>query len=245
MSTLYEKIKNAYDEGETYGKLNTNDYPWVSNFTKECPDCHGEVSVFFTDPEHLWAESKCESCGKVITPDIEVPDDEEDSEVIDRTDEEDSDTNYFEVYIEDGNQSGVVAIYKDGSKWYEKVVDGNLDRSIFTKTYQGYLTKLDIMTWLRQDNFDSIKLLESNKLTEADTNYNTIVNDIVKAFMPYVDKFEFKDMRFEFEFKKFDKETVEAIQEKYKEDLGELRNTLSREGLNLEVSDQTVIISSK
>lgn len=235
MSTFYGKLMEAYSDN-TYGKLNPSDYPWVSNFTKECPDCHGKVSVFFTNPEHSWAESKCESCGKVIASDIEVNDSE---------DEEDSDTNYFEVYIEDGDKSGVVAIYKDGSSWHEKVVDGSLDKSMFTKTYQGYLTKSDIMTWLRQDNFDSIKLLESSKFTEAENNYNTIVNDVVKAFIPYVDKFEFKDMRFEFAFKKFDNETVETIQEKYKEDLGELRNTLSREGLNLEVADQTVIISSK
>lgn len=238
MSTLYKKIMNAYNEGETYGEVNPGEFHWALNFIKECPDCHGDVSVFFTNPEHSWAEAKCENCGKVITPDIEVPDDEEDSDYI-------IDDDYFEVYIEDGNTSGIVSISKEGSKWHERVIDGDLDKSKFNKTYQSYLTRSDIMTWLRQDNFDSIKLLESNKLTEADTNYNTIVNDIVKVFMPYVDKFEFKDMRFEFEFKKFDKETVGAIQEKYKEDLDELKNTLSREGLNVEFLDQTVIISSK
>lgn len=236
METLYKKLLEASSK-DNYGEVNPEEFPWALNFIKECPHCHGDVSVFFTNPEHSWAESKCLSCGEVIDPYIEVSDDEEGDYIID--------DDYFEVYIEDGNTSGIVSISKEGSKWHERVIDGDLDKSKFNKTYQSYLTRSDIMTWLRQDNFDSIKLLESNKLTEADTNYNTVVNDVVKVFMPYVDKFKFKDMRFEFEFKKFDKETVETIQEKYKEDLNELKNTLSREGLNVEFLDQTIIISSK
>lgn len=153
---LFEDIKNNYYHVEA----NPDEYPWVNNFLEPCPHCGGNVSVFFTNPEQTWAESKCLDCGRVIQPSIEVSSNTPE-------DNPDESSDYFEVYIENGDSSGIISISKsDGSRWQERVIDGDLDKNYFNKTYAGYLTKQDILKWLYQDNFDNLRLVEADLIRE-------------------------------------------------------------------------------
>ena len=83
------------------------------------------------------------------------------------------------------------------------------------------------------------------ELSEADTgdvNYNVIVNDVIKTYLPYVDEFKFKEMQFSYKFKDFDKESLDMIQDKFKEDREALINELNSEGLELTTSAMGDII---
>ena len=90
------------------------------------------------------------------------------------------DKDYIEIYVEDGNKSGTVAIIKENGKWIEKVIDGDLDKSKFYKTYQSYLKPEDILQWFEQD-FDYAKLNESKLIKESTQdgiiyNYNCTID---------------------------------------------------------------------
>lgn len=85
--------------------------------------------------------------------------------------EEEEDT-YFEIEVNGGPDEGgaLLAIEKEDGKWVEWVLDIDpLFRGHCpTKTYMGYLTKSDIMSWLRSD-FDTVRLCES-MLQESDAS---------------------------------------------------------------------------
>lgn len=94
---------------------------------------------------------------------------------------------YFEILVVDGETEGTVAVSKDnGGKWREKVIDGDLDKSKFYKTYQSYLSKQDILQWFKQD-FESAVLNESKEIkTEAKSSISKLKKDLeeaVKSFM--------------------------------------------------------------
>lgn len=94
--------------------------------------------------------------------------------------DENKDKDYIEIYVEDGNKSGTVAIIKENGKWIEKVIDGDLDKSKFYKTYQSYLKPEDILQWFEQD-FDYAKLNESKLIKESTQdgiiyNYNCTID---------------------------------------------------------------------
>lgn len=96
------------------------------------------------------------------------------------------DEDYFEISVVDGDTEGIVSLSKDGGKWYERVIDGDLDKSKFHKTYQSYLKKQDILQWFKQD-FDSAVLNESKEVvTEAKSSISKLkaeLEKVVKSFM--------------------------------------------------------------
>lgn len=68
--------------------------------------------------------------------------------------ENDNDSSSFLVYVVDGDEEGTLRIYEDERGWRVKVVEGNIPPS--SKKYMSYLTKDDIITWLRKD-YDSVR----------------------------------------------------------------------------------------
>ena len=226
---LFEDIKNNYYHVEA----NPDEYPWVNNFLEPCPHCGGNVSVFFTNPEQTWAESKCLDCGRVIQPSIEVSSD-------DPEDDPDESSDYFEVYIEQGDSSGIVSISKsNGSRWHERVIDGDLDKNYFNKTYAEYLTKQDILKWLYQDNFDNLRLVEAD-LTRSNDSLNYIPNILIKNMMPLLNKFKLSSISFNAELKDdVEDNLVDAAIENCKDEL----KTNGLSNINVEKSNNSLTIT--
>lgn len=83
---------------------------------------------------------------------------------------------------------------------------------------------------------------ELSEADAGDVNYNVIVNSVVKTYLPYVDEFKFKEMQFSYKFKDFDKESLDMIQDKFKEDREALISELNSEGLELTTSAMGDII---
>jgi len=74
--------------------------------------------------------------------------------------EEGNDNEEFFVRVREGNEEGIIRIYKDGGKWYEENIEGNLAGD---KTYMGYLKVEDILEWLNGD-FEEVEIIDKEDL---------------------------------------------------------------------------------
>lgn len=69
--------------------------------------------------------------------------------------------NEFFIFIEDKyNKEGVGRIFKEDGKWHEELLEGDINFG--GKTYQSYLTKTDILSWLRKD-FPSVQIMSPSE----------------------------------------------------------------------------------
>lgn len=126
-----------------------------------------DMSIKYLDGSNSYSRMSAKGAGKMLEDEIShiasitVNHKKEIVEDIEDEDKED----YFEIYVEDGDNSGIVALEKDG-KWHERVIDGDLDKSKFYKTYMSYLNKFDILKWFKSD-FDNAYIVDSEKIEET------------------------------------------------------------------------------
>lgn len=90
----------------------------------------------------------------------------------------DNDATEFYLFVVDGSKEGTVHLLKDSGRWKEFVIDGDLDKSKFHKTYQSYMKPQDILTWFKRD-FESAMFVEGESENEsaASKSESTVVKN--------------------------------------------------------------------
>lgn len=126
--------------------------------------------------------------------------------------------------------------YGSSLSFYDDLSNDKI-KSIFNELYskRAKITQSDKIT-PRQH----VELL--NEAQYQDTNYNTIVNSVVSALLPFCDRLEFKSMYFDYKFKNINGDNKELIQDQYTKSLEELKDKLSKEGLKLSTSAMGTLI---
>lgn len=92
------------------------------------------------------------------------------------------------------------------------------------------------------------KLTEGEELKEAnqmDTDYNAIINAVVKTLFPYLETFKLKEIVFDYSFKDTDPELRDKLDEQLEQDWKNIQSELSRDGLTIDRASQQIIIKSR
>jgi len=71
----------------------------------------------------------------------------------------------FFCFIDYKYKTCVVKIKKEGSKWHEYPIAGDIPENFGSKTYMSYLTPKEILSWLRKD-YSIVKIITSDEVDE-------------------------------------------------------------------------------